>query len=273
MNRQQKIEYYGQQYQDIDPVPRMAAIVNKAANMTDLEFHKSMSQLFLSLRDKHTNYYIPGPHACHFAVMPIFFDFVNSMDLKKLPLLAIQRFARFSKILELAGPDIEKVEIGDILLRVNGHSFKKYYQENQWIANGANDFGGMRSANDYMTHRSGLMNFMPEEDGMTFELLSLRTLTPYTVHFPWILIREDECFKKASEVVSNITGQPMPFIPTHHNFRKSAIFDAFKPSSIKTKNNIMVGSAPFPHLRNALYPRDPIDAIEYRKTSEPGMLK
>lgn len=184
VNREAKIDYYGKDFPEIDPVPRIAELVSKATNLTDMEFHEAMSTLFLTLRDKHTNYYIPGPYACYFAVMPIFFDFINSVDLERLPSLAIKRFARFSKILELSGDDLEKVSIGDILLRVNGESFRSYYQKNKWMANGANEYGGMRSVADHMSSRAGLLNMMPVEDHMVFELFSITKLRSYTVKFP-----------------------------------------------------------------------------------------
>ena len=44
----------------IDPIVRSAQLVEKAASLSDAEFHTAYSELYLSLKDLHTNYYVPG---------------------------------------------------------------------------------------------------------------------------------------------------------------------------------------------------------------------
>ena len=61
VHREKKIKDYDVEYKKysgntIDPVPRVAEMVAKAANMTDKAFHYEFVDLFASLRDLHTNY-------------------------------------------------------------------------------------------------------------------------------------------------------------------------------------------------------------------------
>jgi hypothetical protein len=163
------MEYYKSEFPDIDPIPRMDAIAALAANMSDQVFHREMSNLFLSLRDMHTNYYLPGPHACFFPSLPMTFDFVKSMNLEKYPILAISGFTGFPELLEKSGADFEKMNLGDILLRVNGQTFNQFYEKNKWLANGSNKYANMRAVAGLMTSRGGLLQLMPEEDEMEFE--------------------------------------------------------------------------------------------------------
>lgn len=65
VHKEKKIQDYDAEFkkysgQTIDPVPRVAEMVEKAANMTDKEFHYKFADLFASLRDLHTNYEMVG---------------------------------------------------------------------------------------------------------------------------------------------------------------------------------------------------------------------
>jgi hypothetical protein len=44
----------------IDPIARSAQLIETAASLSDAEFHAAYSELYLSLKDLHTNYYVPG---------------------------------------------------------------------------------------------------------------------------------------------------------------------------------------------------------------------
>jgi hypothetical protein len=206
--------------------------------------------------------------------MPIFFEFINSMDLIRLPTLAVKRFARFSKILELAGDDLQNVSIGDILLRVNGESFRSYYEKNKWMANGANEFGGMRSVADDMTSRSGLLTLMPEEDYMVFELFSVTKMRSYTVKFPWLVVRDNACFLKTHELIHNLTGAPIPRVPSSKGLTPldPQLMKSFRPIQNGTKKGVFYQSVPLPYLREALFPREAKAAkVVVKNTTDPDV--
>jgi len=271
------MDYYKLEFPGIDPIPRMNAIAEAAASMTDEAFHKHMSDLFLSLRDMHTNYYLPGPHSCFFPAMPMTFDFVHSIDLENFPILAISGFTGFTQILEKAGMGVEKMSLGDILLRVNGLSFNQFYEKYKWLANGSNKYANMRAVAGLMTSRGGLLQLMPEEDEMEFEYVfdishyrffSRNTLLPYRVKLNWVAIRNDECYAETMEEYSKLTGEPMPYIPkVSHLAGDPRLMNAFKPVKTSHKSNLMM-SIPFPHLKETIYPK-PLDiGIQYMRTDD-----
>jgi hypothetical protein len=139
------MDYYGRDYPEMDPVPRIQNITLHAADMTDFEFHSEISEIFLSLRDQHTNYYLPGPYSCFLPVIGCYFDFIHSRDILKHPLLAVSRITALPQILDISGSELEKVELGDVLIHVDGKTFYEFYQENKWFSGGANEYGGTNS--------------------------------------------------------------------------------------------------------------------------------
>ena len=184
VNRESKIINYGKEFKDIDPIPRIQSIASKASSMSDEEFNLEMSNLFLSLRDQHTNYNIPGPHSCFFALSGIFFQFVSSRSLTKQPKLVVERFMSFKELLDKYNDQFELISKGDVLVSINGKSFKELYDEYKFVAGGANDFGGMRKVNDFISVRSGFLNMLPKEDYMTYELYSTAHQMTYNVTIP-----------------------------------------------------------------------------------------
>lgn len=277
MNRFAKMDYYKSDFPDIDPIPRMNAIADAAAGMTDEEFHKEMSGLFLSLRDMHTNYYLPGPHSCFFPVLPMTFDFVTSINLERFPILVISGFTGFPELLEKAGMDTEKMELGDILLKVNGLTFNQFYDKYKWLANGSNKYANMRAVAGLMTSRGGLLQLMPQEDEMVFEYFSIffnyrffsrKSMLPYKVTLNWIAIRNDECYAETMLEYSKLTGVPMPHIPkVSHLAANSRLMNAFKPVKSSIKSNLMM-SVPFPHLKETIYPKRLDIGIQYLPTDD-----
>ena len=153
---------------------------------------------------------LSGPYSCFFSVIGVYFDFIHSRDILLRPQLAVKRISGLSQVVEIS-PDLEKIKLGDLLVKVNGLTFREFYESVKWRSNGANEYGGMRTANSYMSYRSGLLNQLPESETMVFELYSKEKKAAYTVELPWVAIRDDICFKDSWELISNLTGRPMVF--------------------------------------------------------------
>lgn len=51
VHREVKIQHYGNEYTNIDPIPRIEWLVEQSTSMTDQDFHYKMSSLFHSLCD------------------------------------------------------------------------------------------------------------------------------------------------------------------------------------------------------------------------------
>ncbi|KAH9268101.1 hypothetical protein BASA83_009490 [Batrachochytrium salamandrivorans] len=72
-----------------------------------------------------------------------------------------------------ATTDYSKIKAGDELLAINGLSFVKWFKQNQFKSGGgANDFGGQRTALDYLTTIYGKFNRLPSKDSITFQFKS-----------------------------------------------------------------------------------------------------
>ncbi|KAJ3079083.1 hypothetical protein HK102_004041 [Quaeritorhiza haematococci] len=180
VNRESKVQYY-----EVDPVPRIAELVEKAPTMSDKDFHLSMAELFLNLRDLHTNYYIPVPYACYRAIWPITFALIESDDLENNPQIAVKALSTFPQVLDLAPEIREKVQTGDLLVSYNGKTFKEYYEENKQWCGGANTFGGHNRCVAHMSLRSGRMFPLPEETEAVYVLR--RGSYTYTVKAPIVM--------------------------------------------------------------------------------------
>ncbi|KAJ3391832.1 hypothetical protein HDU92_008800 [Lobulomyces angularis] len=164
-NKQSKLENYG-----VNAAAEIIKILNTAESMNDTDFHTAMSSLFLSLRDLHTDYTLPFPYYCYQAVFPLQFSLVESEDIVNNPVVVVESFAS-PEILKFTPEIKDKVKIGDILVSINGKSFKEIIQEKlNSTSNGANHFGGQRNLLNYLSLRSGTKYLLPEETEVTYEL-------------------------------------------------------------------------------------------------------
>nr|KAJ3421786.1 hypothetical protein HK105_002314 [Polyrhizophydium stewartii] len=126
VNREAKIATYGAEYPDIDPIPRVNSLLNNNSALSDLEFHYALSNIFLSQRVFHTNYYIPGVHTCYFVVTALDFEFVKSKNIETSPTVLVKGFTGSGDVMMLSeSTALAKVAVGDKLVSINGHSFVK----------------------------------------------------------------------------------------------------------------------------------------------------
>jgi hypothetical protein len=211
VNRESKIQSFGKIRPDIDPIPIAKAIQAKAASMTDNDFHFAYADLFNSMRDFHTNYFMPAPHACYIAIQPLLFDFVESDDLLNNPNIIVQNFLgviRDPEVLKISAPEeLRKVGAGDRLVAINGKSFKQYYEENQFKFGGANVFAGYRSALQALTQIGGQSSRMPTGSTTTFELISQKTGQQYKVVIPWLAFGINGCLGEYKAYLANPNSQ------------------------------------------------------------------
>jgi hypothetical protein len=194
-NRYAKIDFYGQENPDIDPVPKMEKIVNLAASMTDRELHGNISKVFLSQRDKHLVYKFPGKQSC----------FAFSLGFNLRPIVESNRL----EVIIRRGIDHDVqslgIEEGDTVLKVDGLRPKEYYEKHKWLTMGANEDGGFRSAMEHIHLRYGPVHEPPNKDSTLLDMLSFRKKTPYKISVPWKVLQKDECLKRYDAIVSNST--------------------------------------------------------------------
>lgn len=94
-----------------------------AQDLSDTDLHTRAARLFLSLRDFHTNYFLPAPYACYGVAFPIRLKIVasESQDASS-PSVIVAGFlgpAVLHHSPEVAG----NVEIGDSLVSIDGLKF------------------------------------------------------------------------------------------------------------------------------------------------------
>ncbi|KAJ3077638.1 hypothetical protein HK102_005071, partial [Quaeritorhiza haematococci] len=215
VNRESKLANYGT---DVDPLPRIADLVAQAPSMSDSAFHLTLANIFLNLRDFHTNYFLPGPYSCYRAVYPIEFTLIDSDDLANNPQVAVKALSSFPEVLEMAPDVAKKVRRGDVLLKMNGKTFGELYNEFQNITGGANKFGGHRSALGFISFRSGRLFPLPEETEVTYEFR--RGNYVYTVKAPLAARINDPCLASSlPPAAGRLPPSPEPEIPIKEQLR------------------------------------------------------
>lgn len=140
--------------------------------MTDYDFHISMAKLFLSLRDFHTKYYMPAPYACYGIAYPLTLSLAHSDDLVNNPIVFVKSFSDYKDVMKLtSSAGIGQVQIGDIVVSINGMSIAQLYTAYASVTGGANEFGGQRALlNNLLGYTSGKKYPLTTDTQITYEL-------------------------------------------------------------------------------------------------------
>jgi hypothetical protein len=213
-----KIANYGNDYPNIDPVPRAKAIGQKVEQLSDAQMHFQYSELFRSLRDFHTKYFFPAPHSCYDAFTAAKFQFIESNDIVNNPRIAVANFAK--AVLPLS-PDASKMAVGDELLTINGKSFVQIFKEQEFKNGGANLFGGYRGVLNQLSAVGGNSQPMPTADNVKYMLKSQNSGLEYMVVLPWVTRQNINCTteaepylaKGAPETVKKFIEKKRPIAP------------------------------------------------------------
>jgi hypothetical protein len=183
-----KIQYHQHEKPDIDPVPKMEALLKKAAQMPDREFHRQISHIFQSQRDVHLSYIFPDIKSCY--------EFDTGIRLRKI------NEAGQTQVMVKYSLFVPAIKPGSIVSKVDGLDPKEYYQKHKWEVGGANDHSGFVNALDYMTIRSGILSDVPKKDFVDFELEAPGNKSVTKVQVPWFAFTNATCldtFKQATQ--------------------------------------------------------------------------
>ena len=280
VNREKKIKDYDLEYkkfsgQTIDPVPRVGAMVKNAASMKDKDFHYAFADIFASLRDLHTNYLMPAPHACYGFVQAVGFTvaavkppWYNSSKQE----LVVQQFATQPEINQLSYPQITKMSIGDIVLKINGKTFTQYVDSVKWATGGNNEAGAIRRAIAYLSARRGILMKVPAGNQVIYEMQSYNDPSrKYTVTLPWIASRNDVCFNKYLTFQANISN---PSFSKSSTLLKRVTTPLDQPNAVeinrKIKENLRSMKLFHLDLYKEVFPLNPADAnVVFTPTSDP----
>lgn len=236
VNREAKIQHYG-----VDPLPVIDGILARAPKMSDEQFHFQMSALFNSLRDLHTNYFLPGPYQCYRAVFPIDFELIDSPDLVNDPIVVVKGLSSFPEVIQNMPAEIQQVSVGDVLVSYEGRSFKDFYNDHKNKTGGmlqtdvgANEYGGMRSALTYMSYVHGKVSPLPDKETVTYRLRKANSLE-YSLTLPITARIDTSCLSQSPE-----TGtEPGNFVsPSNSNDKLSFVYPGI-PLTPKQQEDMM----------------------------------
>jgi hypothetical protein len=235
VNRESKIQTYGKERQDIDPLPKAQDMVARAASLSDKDFHYSLLDIFTPLRDFHTLYLMPGPHSClaNFQAVDYTLTELNGREQ-----VVVKEITQFERVKELS-PEYTRISIGDEVLSVDNVPIQEYIRSRLFLAGGANDFGGKRAVLSRMSVRPGSIERPPSENKNVYRLRKYPTNEEYTVTLPWVTGSRDECYPIAKKVADDIrAGRPLreiPVFPTAPTTDRLPMDDFVSPRTITKK--------------------------------------
>jgi hypothetical protein len=212
VNRESKVNFYGKEKPDIDPLPKVRKILENAAAMTDRELHYNLTEVVLSQRDGHTNYYMPGGHACQLAVRVPRFTVVEEGSVRgfaRKEKIVLNRFIRFPEAVALT-PEAAKMNIGDELLEVDGVPIQQLIKSKLFTWGGANESGGLRGVLYRLSITDGTFHQVPEENQSVFKMKSFNTGAEYSATIPWVVRSDNQCMNAVKQLEEQIKNGAVP---------------------------------------------------------------
>ncbi|KAH6560501.1 hypothetical protein BASA60_000239 [Batrachochytrium salamandrivorans] len=149
VNYDSKITNYGSA---ADPFPIIKNLRKNIGTITDEDLQLQLTDAFVMIRDQHTRWFKTGPYRCFAATTGLTYGFIEGdVDIRNKPTVVVTAITTNQAILDLFGKEYSKIQLGDELHTINGLSFVEWFKQNQFKAgDGANDFGGQRTALRYI---------------------------------------------------------------------------------------------------------------------------
>ncbi|EGF76336.1 expressed protein [Batrachochytrium dendrobatidis JAM81] len=199
-----------------DPFPVMKSLRSNIDKISDEELQLSLSDVFVKIRDQHTRWFNSAPYRCFFATTGLEYSLVEGdKDIAKKPTVLVSGITKVPEILALVGKEYSKIELGDELVGINGKTFVEWFKENQFKSgDGANDFGGQRTALEYIGSIYGSVNRLPSVDSIKLSFKSRKHYNhKYTVDVPYVTGHSNACWALSSNMYKNLTNTTLPDTP------------------------------------------------------------
>ncbi|KAH6590589.1 hypothetical protein BASA50_009308 [Batrachochytrium salamandrivorans] len=213
VNHKSKIDHYGSA---ADPFPIVKKLRETINTVSDEELQLGITDAFAMTRDRHTRWTTMPPYSCFYATTDVEFAFIEGDDdIAKNPTVVVTSTSEYPDLRLLFGEDYSKIQAGDELLAINGLSFVDWFEKNKFkYGFGANDFGGQRTALDYLTTIYGETNRLPSEDFIKFQFKShANPDIIYTVDVPYVSGRNEECWNLGSKLYKSLPSRTLPGTP------------------------------------------------------------
>lgn len=203
VNRELKEKQFGFQIDEM-----IQAIEQTLPSLDDNLFHRTLSRLFFSLKDPHTNYYFPKPYSCFTSALPLTLREGVTKIGGNTHALWVASLTLDEKILALA-PEISKLSVGDEVILYQRtpilEAQEKIFPETDRI-----NLAGLRGmANVLLTSWDHKKYLVPIPDEVALKM-KRPDGTEYEVILPWLSKLKPGC----------LPGQPVA--PTAANIASEA---------------------------------------------------
>ncbi|MEA9357306.1 S41 family peptidase [Bacteriovorax sp. PP10] len=203
INRELKIKDFGP---TANPIPYLNKIESELSTISDLSFHKQLSDIFFRFRDLHTLYYLPKPFACYDSFLPFTFKEVTAANGKKV--IAVSTMRDDAAVLKFM-PKPFRLKIGDIVTSYNGLSIEKAIQANMDHSLGANPSAARRKSIENLRFYQHNLDLLPEKDSTKFEFQTSEG-EKYKMEIPWVTWKDWNCVgQKNNLAVNTVRKAPM----------------------------------------------------------------
>lgn len=209
INREQKIKDFGP---TANPIPYLNKIESELNTISDLSFHKQLSDIFFRLRDLHTLYYLPKPFACYESFLPFGFKEVTAANGKKV--IAVTTMRDDAEVLKFM-PTPFRLKRGDIVTSYNGLSIEKAIQSKMDRSLGANPSAARRKSIELLRSYVHDLDLLPENDSIKFEFQTTEG-EKYKLEIPWITWKNWSCIGQNNGLaVNTVKKAPMAEAKKH----------------------------------------------------------
>ncbi|KAJ3224138.1 hypothetical protein HK099_000188 [Clydaea vesicula] len=213
VNRESKIDNYG-----YDVLKSLEEINAKAANSTEKELFTSLANAINGNRDGHTALVLPAPHSCFAKIFPLTWSLIETDDPKN-PIAVVKDFTSFPEVKKVAGPALDRVKPGHVLVSINGLTINQLYEKYSATTRGANYFGGVRSIlSGTFGIRGGRLYPVQFSDNERTDVTYVLKERPdskntYEITVPTVGRKNNACL--ATAPVSNIANNEKPTFPKY----------------------------------------------------------
>lgn len=173
----------------VDPLPKLNALEKELGTISDTEFHQTMTDIFRSLKDLHTLYYLPKPFSCYESFLPISFKIVRAGQGRRV--FAITDFHTKKEVVDLI-PKPFDVALGDTVISYNGIPTYEAVRNTMNETYGANEEAQFRLAQDDLRYYAHSIDHLPKEDNVELELQNAKG-ERYKLKLPWITYVQEDC--------------------------------------------------------------------------------
>jgi hypothetical protein len=226
VHRDEKIAFYGPL---IDPVPKIDLLVTNAKTMTDEQFHLALQAIYESVRDDHTNYYMPYPYGCYLSELPLNFTAISDPTPGAiLPLIAVASLTTSPAVLNLV-PQLPQIAVGDVLVSYDGLPALLAIAAQLPGSDGTNVSGAFQHALARLSFRPQVFVALPANDTIKLTLQRLDG-SRYDIELPWLSLVRRVC---QSGIPASLAPPPPSKVPD--NLAKDDFQDSYEEAYQITK--------------------------------------